>query len=182
MAIFRDRLPPRRDIIWTFAACCFPIHAWSILNVLRNVPSWQLMMSTREWIGVAAYIQAFALLESIIVLFVFLLFGAVLPARWFRNRFVAQSSIAIFVTSGWALALHFNYGLIRRPDVSTSLQWAILYLASIAAACVLVRRYAKLAAWMSACAERLLVLSFFYVSIDILGIVIIVVRNLSEGI
>lgn len=136
-------------------------------------------MNSQELISVIAYTQAFALLESVIILLVLLLLGAILPARSFRDRFVAHSSMAVFVTSGWVAVAHYVYSTIPQMRSPEALLLGLaLYLASIGAFYVLILRYKRLEELIRSFAERLLVLLFVYVSIDVLGIVVVILRHI----
>ena len=87
MAIFRDRLPARQDVVLVFAVCAFPVYSWSILSFFDRLPRWLLHLDPWAVIGIFAYAQMFALLESLSLLLVLLFLSAVLPVRLFRNRF-----------------------------------------------------------------------------------------------
>jgi hypothetical protein len=68
LATFRERFSSRREVSLLFAACVFPIHVWSILRLLSEVPAWMFRTNTWELIGAVAYAHAIALLESTMVL------------------------------------------------------------------------------------------------------------------
>jgi hypothetical protein len=177
LAIFRNRFPSRRDIVLVFAACVFPVHVWSTLNLLREVPAWVLRLSSWELIGVIAYAQAFAFLESVIILLVLVLLGAILPARLLRDGFVAQSSIMVFVASGWAIAVHYNSEAVRLWGLKEFFLWSVLCFATVAVFCVLAHRYKRLERLLGSFIERLTVLSYVYVLLDLLSLFVVIVRN-----
>jgi positive regulator of sigma E activity len=62
-------------------------------------------------VGILAYTQTVGLLESAMVLLVLILLGAILPARLFRDEFVAQGSMLVLLTLGWAIAARYTSGL-----------------------------------------------------------------------
>lgn len=177
MVTFRSRFAPRRDILLLFGACVFPVQVWSIVNVLREVPAWVLRLSLWDLIGVIAYTQAFALLESAIIFLVLILLGAILPGRLFRDRFVAQGSMAVFLTSAWAVAAHYSDDAIRLWSAKMFLLGFAVYLASVAVFYGLIHRHDRLAEAIRSLVERLLVLSLLYVSIDVLSLLIVAFRN-----
>jgi len=156
----------------------FPVHVWSTLNLLREVPAWVLRLSSWELIGVIAYTQTFALLESVIILLVLVLLGAILPARLLRDGFVAQSSMMVFVTSGWAIAVHYGSEVVRLWGLKEFFLWSVLYLESIAVSCVLTHRCKRLERFLGSFIERLTALSYVYVLLDLLSIFVVIVRNI----
>lgn len=139
-------------------------------------------MSFWELVSVIAYTQAFALLESVFVLFCLLFLGAILPTQFFRKKFVALGGTVVFVTAAWAMIAHYNSAKTSLWGGKDFLPWAALYLASLVVPSVLIRRYKKLEELMVSFIERLSVLSFIYVSIGVLSVVIVVLRNVGRAI
>jgi hypothetical protein len=165
-----------RAVVLLFAACVFPIHVWSIVALLRVVPAWLLRMSAWDLIGAIAYVQAFSLLESAIALLILVFLGVVLPSGVAKDRLVALGSMAVLLTSLWAVAAHL--GVIRLWENGREfLAWSMIYLASVGLFCVLVRRSSKLERLMNSVVERLIPLSVIYVCIDILSVAIVILRN-----
>lgn len=88
MAIFRNRFTSIEDIVLVFAACAVPL----------------------EFPGCGRYfcLHTDSRLESAMVLLVLILLGAILPARLSRDEFVAQGSILVLLTLGWAIAARYT--------------------------------------------------------------------------
>jgi hypothetical protein len=160
------------------SVCVFPVYAWSILNILREIPAWVLRLSVSELIGVVSYAMAFALFESLVLLLVPLALSLILPVKLFRARFVAAGTMLVAITSAWAIAAHLNDLAIRHWGLRSFLLWGLIYLASIGAGYFLVRRSARLAKILDAVAERLVVLGVVYVALGVLGLAIVIARNL----
>ncbi len=178
MSKTRPILIPTSEIVLVFAACVFPIHAWAILNVLREVPAWILRLTTWELIGVIAYTQAYALLESLVVLIILVVLGLLLPARLFRKKFIAYSTMLVLITTIWAVLAHYNDGYIRLMDFLHFLPWLGLYFLSIGIGYLLVWRYDRVASSIQAILERIMVLSFIYVFIAIFSVFVVIFRNI----
>jgi hypothetical protein len=118
-------------------------------------------------------------------LLVLILLSAILPARLLRDRFVAQGSIIMFLTSFWAVALALHdFSVIRSEDPnkfltpSEFLLWSVLYLASIGVYWALIRRSKRLEAAVNAVAERLTVLLYVYVSTSLFSVIVVILRNI----
>lgn len=166
------------DITLVFAACVFPIYLWSIWNLLQIVPAWLLRSTMWELLGVVAYTQVFALIESLAALAVLLVLALLLPSRFFANRFVALSSAFVFLTAFWFILLQYNYGSIRLWGPLQFLPWIALYLGSLAIVYILINRSPKLAAVILAVIKKISVLSFVYAAVSIVSLVVVVIRNL----
>jgi hypothetical protein len=161
-----------------FAACAFPLYAWAIWRVLRFVPAWALQLSLWDLVGAMAYILVFALFESLVLLLFLVLLSVVLPSRALKDRFVALSAMAVFVTSGWAIAAHYD-ALPLWETQREFIAWAILYVASVILPALFIHRMPRLARAINAVVERLALLSYVYGSVGVLSFLVIIIRNLA---
>jgi len=98
-----------------------------------------------------------------------------------RDRFVAQSSMAVFVISGWAVVAHYIEERIRWWHFKEFLLWSVLNLASIGLFYVLVHFHKRLEESIHSFVDRLVVLSFVYVSVDSLSVIVVTLRNAWRG-
>jgi hypothetical protein len=180
LAIFKKRLPPKRDIVLVFAACAVPVYSWSIVAFLERMPGWLLFLSLWDLMGAFAYTQAFAFLESAAVLLALILLSVILPARFLRDRFIAQGGMIVFLTVAWAVALRYARGnaSVAFWSLKTLLLWLVLYSVSVGVPCLLINRYGRLEHIIDALVERLTVLLYFYVPITLLSIVVVILRNI----
>jgi len=166
-------LTSRQDLVRGFAVCVFLIFSWSIVLFLKKIPYWRLFLSTWEIASALAYALAFALLESIAVFLVWVLLSILLPAPFLRANFVALGSIVLIISATWIIADH-----LRIISLSSSLLWPLLYLASIGLLYPLVYRGQGIARLLDSIAERLTVLLYVYLPAALLGLVIVILRNL----
>jgi hypothetical protein len=176
LAIFRRRFPSRGDAIPVFAACVVPVFTWSILQFLYFLPSWLLSMSLGDVLSILAYTLASALLESVSLLLVMILLAAILPARFFRNKFAVLGSVIILLTSACAIVLQYNLSILESPRALVVM--LALYLASIAVSYVLVHRFKRVEGLALSFAERLTILLYVYVPLGLIGALVVLLRNL----
>ena len=169
-------------MILVFASCAVPVYSWSIVAFLQKLPSWLLSLSLWELAGAFAYTEVFALLESLLLLLGVVLLCVALPPRFFRDRFVAQSSMTVFVTSAWVVVLQFNIETVRLWTLRTLLMWLVLYLVSIGVSYILVHRYRRLEECVTVFVERLVVLLCVYAPVTILSAAIIALRNVQGSV
>lgn len=137
---------------------------------------WLLFLNPWDLISIFAYTQIVAFLESAMFLLVLILLGALLPARLFRHRFVAQGSAIVLLTSICAAVLHYKPGTVSSPKAL--LFGAALYFVFNGVVCVLVRCCRRFEAAICAFAERLTALLYVYVALTFLGVIIVVLRNI----
>lgn len=166
-----------QDIWLASVPIVLSVHIWSILHVFEEVPAWIIRMTLWELLGAIAYTQAFALLESVFILVVFLFVGFILPKRWFAHRFAPATSLVVIIITLWAIAAHNYDKVIRNWGARDFLPWLILMMISLTLALLLVSRSEKVKNMLTAFVERASVLSIIYLFIDSLSIIIVMVRN-----
>ncbi|RMH02228.1 MAG: hypothetical protein D6706_00455 [Chloroflexi bacterium] len=177
MAIFKRRLPSRQDLLYVFAACAFPVHVWLIINVMREVPAWILRLSMWDLLGVVAYSLLFALLETAVVTVFFVVLGMMLPQRWIQGRFVSLATLLVMISAVWFVVLHYNSQAIENRQIVTLGIWLASYLLVMGGAVLALYRSQRVETAVAAFVQRLVVLSFFYIVVDIFGLFIVISRQ-----
>ena len=179
MGILRERLVSRENAIATFGMIVFVIHIWSIYNLLNEVPAWLLRLSTWELVGVVSYTLVFALIESLIILCLFVLAAAILPERFYRQKFVSISVIFITLAALWVLPVHLYEDAIRSWGLPGMVGLVSLMLISFIVAYVLVFRSSKFEESILSIAQRVTVLAVLYLLVDLAAFMILVSRNVT---
>ncbi len=146
------RIPSRRNIVYTYLACLFPIQVWS-------------------------YPQTFALFESVVIFFPFVLLSALLPRRWLRDKFVALTTGIVYLSAAWFILAHINDLTVRYWGISQFLPWMGLFLSSQILCCFLIQYSEKLESIILSFVGRVAVLSLVYLLIDLVSLTILVIRN-----
>jgi len=179
------KLPTRNEIILLFLACVIPIHIWSIINILREIPRYLQYLTIGEIIIIFAYTQAFALFESLIVTVLLILFCLVLPARFFRDWFLSQGILIVYITTIWAILYHFQVRIVQglSPSLVTYMAliwlWAMMYFGVLFGSLILIRKKEDFEQKIISFIDRLSVLSAVYIIIDVVSIFIVLMRNID---
>ncbi len=172
MAIFKDRFTSN-DLVHIFVFCALPIHLWSIIIMFRLVPSWLLYLSQSDIIGSTAYHLMFTIFETVLVFIILLAVGRLIPKKWTPEPFLTLCSVLLIELA--IMAIVFQH-LVQQYS---SLRWMFVSCAIILAlSIVVVPKISKLQALNRSLAERLTVLTFIYVMIDVIGVIVVIVRNL----
>jgi hypothetical protein len=181
----KNKLASRREILFLFSACVFPVHVWAIVNTLREVPSYILRLSLFEIASVFSYILFFALIESIVIAAIIAIISVLLPARLFKDFLVSQGSLFLFITCVWILPIHYLPKIVQGFSFSLPILifllwfWITSYIGFMGAAYILIRRRINLRKSIRSFVEKLAMLSLFYLFLDLVSIFIIVYRNIS---
>lgn len=180
--------------VWSlFLMCVFPQHLWTLIFAFRDM-SW-LIERTNIWdaVGNASYALLFALIESLLVFGLLVLVGLVTPKQWEVNRRGAFLTLLLFVTVIWAMVAQLLYlwnvwlpPALMQFIASTGRPLVMLYLLSLvlvvptASLPVLVfLRSKKALPALLDIIDRLSTLSVLYLFFDAVGLVVVIIRNLS---
>lgn len=173
MAIFKHRFSSE-ELIQIFVTCSFPIHVWAIPNMFRDVPSWLLHLTRSELVGAVSYTLTFMLVESIFVFACILLLGLLIPKRWIGPSIVPFCFVLLIELSLLAIAIQYltlKYVLYRRLLVVAAILLAIVVAFAVS-------RIQKLNNIFVAIIKRLTVLTFLYIFVDIVALVVVFTRIL----
>jgi hypothetical protein len=182
-----------RQGLWSlFLICAFPLHLWTLILAFRDI-SW-LTERTNMWdaIGVLSYGMLFALIESIVIFLVLALLGLVTPQGWEPDRRIAFLAFLVLILSVWAMISQLLFlwdvdlpastiGYLQRSDHPVRITYAVLLL--VITPTVLLPAYSFLktrraVTVMQNLIERLSLLSLFYLAFDLLGFIVVLLRNL----
>ena len=160
--------------------CAFPVHLWSILNFLYEVPAMLVRMNTSDLLTIFTYTQVFALVESFILFLILVSLGIFLPPRLLKDRPISQGALIIFLVSCWAVLIHLHGYL--RIKIIDYLSWVALWTIFIGFYLVItyrwLTRFKKLVDWIEAISERIIVLTTIYIFIDMTLIVLAIGRSI----
>jgi hypothetical protein len=119
-----------------------------------------------------------ALLESCVLWVFFVILSFILPKNWFAIKYASLSIFLGWLLAAWAMLIQFIYlDIIRWSMVQVSLGLIVVVI-SFGFAYWLIHRFRRLEHWIKILAQRLLVLTYLYLLIDLLGLIIILVRNI----
>jgi len=178
--------------LWAlFLICAFPLHVWTIVLAFRDF-SW-VTERTNAWdaVGVVSYGLLFAFVESVLVFLVALLTGFFVSKKWSEDRRMVLIGTLVFITSLWAMVnyLYFMLGVSVPANVSAflaGLAHPLRFLYALGLAVVvptivipvyLLLRSDKFLKGLQGFFERLSLLTMFYLFFDVVGLVIVIVRN-----
>ena len=178
MTTIRERLPGKADLAPVLASCVFLVFSWSMLWFLQQMPGWMAFLDSWDILGILAYVQAFALLESVLVLLPVIVVAIILPANWFRDRFAAQGSMMVFTITFWTVLFQGIAFALPLWSSGQLLLGLMLPLASIVVACALVHRSEKAEKAIRALADRLTVFLYIYIPLGFLGLIVVAARNI----
>lgn len=169
----------RSEIFALFIVCAIPIHIWSIVNAFREMPAWIIKMSMWEVLGVFAYTQAFALFETISIVFLLALLLFILPRFIVGEQVVPISMMIVLLVTIWLVILQLNVNWIDERKVSAVAIWGVSLILALSILIFLVRRSRRLQIFSQRVLDRVMVLALFLLFVDLLSVLIVVTRNIG---
>jgi hypothetical protein len=186
----------KKDLLNLFLVIAFPIHVWSIFLVLRDAKWVAERTNSFDVIGYGSYALVVAFGETVFVFLIALLLSFITPRNWNGKKVVAVLGSLSFILAIWII-LHQLFYLI--PKSQMDYFYAVFYyhpylepfaylmvvllvgavIASFLYPVLSIARHEKVELSISAFFERLAVLSAFYIFLDVLGLLMVIYRNIS---
>ncbi|HUI87667.1 MAG TPA: hypothetical protein VLX61_02965 [Anaerolineales bacterium] len=183
----------KQGLLSLFLICAFPVHFWTLLLVLRDM-SWAIQR-TNAWdaIGLASYGLLYALVECILLFCVVACLGFILPSGWNVDKGIAFLSLLFLLTAAWAMLAQlffiWNFSLpawLLKSLAHSAHPLRTLYAGSLVVVVptillpvILFIRSSKVVSFMKDLIERVGPLSMLYLFFDLVGFIIVLVRNLA---
>jgi hypothetical protein len=151
------------------------------------------MERTNAWdaLGIIAYGLLFALIESVIVFLITLVLGLLVSADWDEPRRIAMLGLLVVTAAAWLMCGQAYFllelrppgpllGLAARSGHPLRLLYAGLLgliVPSLLIPALAVLRSDRFSRLVQAAADRLAILVQFYLLLDVLGLLIVIIRN-----
>jgi len=177
---FRKRLPERSEVYTVLGFVVFMVFGWSMRGFFYEVPSFILYFRAGQIFATFSYMMSFALLESLLVTLGLGLLSLLLPVAWFRHGFVYKSFITVLVG---AIALLWLENTImafnnKLPPIDLLLTAAGIALGAWVVLLLAFHYIARLQKPLLFIADRVGVMAYLYVPLGLLGLIVILIRNL----
>ena len=168
------------EILYVFGGVVFVIYSWSIRGFLYQFSSLRLYHTLGEIFGVFSYLMAFALVESLVMMVGLIAIGFILPRKWFREGFAYKGFITTLVAGIAMIRLHYylfslNYAMPPMNVIYLGTGIVIVLLISLL---WFFHNTPQLQKFLLALQERLQIFIYFYIPLGILGLLVVVLRNL----
>lgn len=140
-----------------------------------KIPSWLYFLSLGDIASVFAYTLLSSLLESTLLLSLFLLAALILPARLFADKFLVRGSIVIIILTFW-VAMFNLVTLIQLPTTEDLISFGSLAFLTIALGLVLGERMTVFQNMLIAFGNRLTVFLYFWLPLSAIGVLVVLLR------
>jgi hypothetical protein len=173
---FKRRLPARTEMFLALSMAAFLVFTWSMQALFFSFPAFLLSYAVGEILVIAAYMLAFALLETLLVTLALVVLAVILPGALLKEGFSYKASF-FFIAFG-AISIHMQSVMTNQPKTSFLLfelgralaLWLIL---------VLLVRYVGLARKIVMdILDRLTIFSYIYLPLGMISLLVVAFRLL----
>jgi len=175
--VLKEKIPPLHEISSLYATIVFLVYGWTSLAFFWKVPSWLYFLNLGEIVSILAYVLSSTLLESVIILLVFLLASLVLPVGWLRSKFVVRGSIIFYSLTLWVFLLNMS-SLIQLPTTRDILSFSIGFPFTAGMGMILADRIPVLPRLMTFLSNQLIIFLYLWLPLSLAGILILIIRNI----
>lgn len=176
------RLPSRQETLAVFSVVVFVVFSWTLYRAFWWLPSWLEYLNVWSVLILFAYILAFALFESLVVMGLLLLLCWMLPKRYFKDQFVAQGSALTAILGIGGYLIQRDVSRIYKLELWQTLAYPLLALIGIIAFIIttsfVFKRIGLLTRLALAVAERMTIFAYLYVPLGLIGMLVVIARNL----
>jgi len=180
LTTLRERIPHQKEILYVYGGVVFGIYSWAIRGFLYQLPSLRLYHTLGEILAIFAYLMAFALIESLILMSGLLTVGCILPRKWFRDGFAYKGFITTLVAGIAIIILQSYLSLLNYAMPPANVIYLGLGITTVLLITLIwvLQNMPRLQTFLLALQERLQIFIYFYIPLGILGLTVVVLRNL----
>ena len=173
----------RYELVQIFAFCVVATHSWTLINMFQDVASWSLSLSIWDLIGTVSYTLIALLFETSVFFLLLMGLGILLPRKLIRDQYVTISGIIVVEATFLSMVLKpylemgfdaYTLRLFSFLITMLVLLALIILLIQIPIIIVGISRIEKI---VSRIADSLITLAFVYIFVDLVGLLIVIIRN-----
>lgn len=176
----KNRLPASKDAFTVFSFVIFIVTSWCVYVSLPNLTSYLYHFNIIEILSIFFYLMAFALFESVLVTFVLIVIGFVLPSQWFSQGFAYKAPVPLLVVAVALMRLQESLSSGNIPPLRVFAGSVAVVLFLCAVLVFFFHRVRRLQTIMKIALERFELFTFIYVPLGLIGIVVMLIRNIFK--
>jgi hypothetical protein len=174
--LIKQRLPARNEILLALSMAAFLIFTWSLRALFFNFPGFMLTYTPGDMLVIAAYMLAFALLETLLVMLLLLTLAVLLPGILLKDGFSYKASFLLIAFA--IISIHMQYVMTNQPRINflaLELGRALfLFLVPV----LFVHFVGIIRKIVMDILDRLIIFSYIYLPLGVISLVVVAARLL----
>ncbi|MBN1305585.1 MAG: hypothetical protein JXA13_14195 [Anaerolineales bacterium] len=177
MSNLANRFPQKEELYYIYSVACFLVYTWAIFVFLYFLPGLILNTSQADLFAVFCYGSTIVQLDVLLFTLLAILVILILPPKYTQNKKVAIGAIVVFILFFATLILQALYN-IYSPGLTIEIL-AFLFLMALSGFTVFATIQSEsINHTISKIAKRLSLVTFIYVPLWLVSLVVVVIRNL----
>jgi len=168
-------LPRPKDVYAVFGLTTLFIYGWGLNAFFWILPSWLNFLNIPEIIGVLSYNFITNFLESLTVLFIYIILAAVLPQSYFRNDFLFRAGLSTIWVAILFIFLQINKPLFFETPWILLIWMSLMLLSQIYLGRILLARRV-----IESITERASIFLYVFIPLSGIAFIVLILRNLQE--
>jgi hypothetical protein len=180
LTLIKQRLARPQDILFVYGGVVFLVFSWAFRGFFDQLTSLRLYHSVGEIMAVFSYLMAFALLESLVFTGGLILLGFILPQKWLKEGFAYKGFLATLVAAIAMIFLHYYLFSLHyaTPPMQVIYEGFGIGVAVLIFLIWISQNFPKVQNFLLALVERLQVFSYLYIPLGLIGLVVVILRNI----
>lgn len=179
----KNKFPSIPEIVLVLSTIVFINFSWSIGRMFWFLPSWLYFLSLLDIIPILAYVLAFALFESLLVIGFLMFLSFLLPPRYLRDHFKTQGSLMAIMFGGTSILAHRYLSIAypwspRQIIVYSALFVSAVVFLALVISYLSIHRFARFEKLVAGLAERMSIFFYIYGPLGVIGLLVAVIRNI----
>lgn len=188
----KNRFPSFSMSVSVLAWLSLIVFSYALYQFFWYIPSWLDYRSIADILAIGYYTLALSLFESLLLWGCLLVLAAILPARFLKNRFVSQSTIILWVITGWALLIqsvlnrfpgeiykYINQWTFKEVIGYIVIVFSLVFFSIWIVSYIMIYRFKKFENFVLALTERVKIFLFVYLALGMFGFIMVIARNIS---
>ena len=170
------RFPSKEDMLCVYAVSAFMDYSWMALLFFFNMPSFFLNQTILEVLGIFSYGAFLCLADSVLQFLIITACAVALPAKFLRDEFASRGGMMALLFFIWIFSLRLDFATYWSGE--RLLQLLLYAVLSMVVMVFLVARVAILKRLMDGFARRAAVFAYIYPPLGVIGLLIVIARNI----
>jgi hypothetical protein len=148
------------------------IYGWSLFRFIWILPSWLKFLTGEEILYILFLSFAFCFVDSLIFIFLLIVFALLVPYKWFRDDFIFRGSLVAL--SALIFVIYLASNMISLDGLPSRLAGFLVFMVLFQ---LLGARLGWLRSLIATIADRSIVFIYIFLPLTLVGILGIFLRN-----
>ena len=173
---FKRRIPAKNDFFLALSVATLLVFSWELRSLFYNAPALFLSYTLGEFLSIAGYMLAGALIETILIVLSVVILAILLPGVILRDGFAYKASFLFIALAIVSAYLQFN--MTNQPKINFLLMQLIVIFVLWLVPVLLIHFIAPLRKFMLDLFDRLIIFSYIYLPLGFVSLLVVIVRLL----